>query len=226
MRAQFVKDDDGKIWFTYVKDLYVRKVAFDFERQVIMEEVQNINQQAKDNLIKEINAHMNHTREPNSINSIYNVMNNHYSGIKDEVGVDKLYQDDYLENEQDRITEDAYNTLRPESPYKLGELVSKKKFNQKKYIKNQRKEEKLLGGRCMFRSHAIKDPEELRKAILKGEVYVTSPKKFLNKKDFAELKQDSRLMHQFYSSSINAPVELNKEFRFMKKENVDLKKIK
>lgn len=226
MRAQFVKDDDGKIWFSYVKELYVRKIPFDFERHIIMDEIQSIEKEAKENLINEINNYLDHTKSQKTIHSIYKVMNTHFNGIKGQVGVDELYRDNYLENEHDRITEDAYKTLRPESPYKLGELVNKHEFNEKKYIKKLRVDEKLLGGRSMFRSHIIKNPQQLRNAILKGEFYVTSPKKFLNKKEFAELKQNSRLMHQYYSSNINAPVELNKKYRFMKKDHIDLKKLK
>jgi len=62
----------------------------------------------------------------------------------------------------------------------------------------------------MFRNVAVKNPEQLRKALLKGDEFITSPKKFMNKSGFADLKQDARLMHQFYSEKVNAPIELNK----------------
>lgn len=58
MRAQFVKDDDGKIWLSYAKDLVVRKVKFDLEKHMIAQEVSNINKQAKDRLIRQLNRHL------------------------------------------------------------------------------------------------------------------------------------------------------------------------
>jgi len=131
MRAQFVKDDNGKIFFSYVKDLYVRKIPFDYERHYIMQEVQNINDQAKDNLISEINGHIDKTKSPKAIHTIYTVMNHHFGNIKNKVGVGNLEKDEFLENEDDLITEDAYKTLRPNSPYKLNELIHKRKFTPK-----------------------------------------------------------------------------------------------
>lgn len=131
MRAQFTKDDDGKIFFVYVKDLNVRKIPPDFEHQIILEEVQNINQEAKERLVNEINSHLDNTKSHKKIHSIYETMNNHYSGIKNGIGVTELYGKDYLETEQDKIAEDAFKTLRPESPYKLNELINQKNFKEK-----------------------------------------------------------------------------------------------
>lgn len=38
--------------------------------------------------------------------------------------------------------------------------------------------------------------------------------------------QNSRLMHQFYYNEVNAPVELKKSIRLMKKNKVDMKELK
>lgn len=58
MRVQFVKDDDGKVWLNYAKDIVVRKIKFDVEKHHIMKEVQMINNQAKFELVQEINNHI------------------------------------------------------------------------------------------------------------------------------------------------------------------------
>ena len=49
---------------------------------------------------------------------------------------------------------------------------------------------------------------------------------FVDKHEFSDLKQNSRLMHQFYSTDVNAPTELQKSTRFMKKSEADVKQLK
>lgn len=208
MRVQFSKDDDGKVWLSYAKDIIVRKIKFDYEKHHIMKEVQNSNQQAKVELVTEINKHLDSKCSAKSIYSIYTVMDKHYNTMKDGIGISKWMDEDSIEDENDCIVEEAYKMLRPSSPYKLKELISKEKFDPKKYVEQKRVEERMLGGRTFFRSIVVKDPEDLRKSIMQNKEFITSPKMFCNKEDFSELKQNNRLVHQFYSTEVNAPVEL------------------
>lgn len=108
MRVKFVKDDDGKIWLSYVKDLHVKKLKFDYERHLIMKEVQNINKQAKQELLTELNHHLDTGKSAKTVYSIYKVMNKHYSNIKDNVGITDWMENDSLNDEEDLITEETY----------------------------------------------------------------------------------------------------------------------
>ena len=83
-----------------------------------------------------------------------------------------------------------------------------------------------MGGHTFFRTITADDPEKLRQSIIKDNEYITSPKLFLTKNDFSELKQNSRLMHQYYSKEPNAPMEINKQLRFMRKTDVNMKELK
>ena len=84
----------------------------------------------------------------------------------------------------------------------------------------------MLGGKTFFRSIVADDPEKLRKSLLQNQDYYTHPKMFVDKHEFSDLKQNSRLMHQFYSTDVNAPTELQKSTRFMKKSDADVKQLK
>ena len=66
----------------------------------------------------------------------------------------------------------------------------------------------MMGGPTFFQTITVDDPEKLRQSIMKDSEYYTSPKLFLSKNDFSELKQNSRLMHQYYSNEPNVPIEL------------------
>jgi hypothetical protein len=226
MRTKFVKDDDGKIWLVYAKDIIVRKVTFDYDKQMSIQEVHNINKQAKDNLMKGLNEHLDSCKSAQTIYSIYNAMNEHYTDTKKSVGINNWINKDLLQNDHDLITEEAFKSIRPGSAYKLDEIVHKSKFHPQKYIDQQRYEERMMGGKTNFRSIAVQDSEQLRQSLLKGKEYISSPKMFLDKQEFAELKQNSRLMHQFYSKDPNAPLELRKSTRLMKKTGTSMKQIK
>lgn len=108
MRVKFAKDDDGKIWLSYVKDLHCKKIKFDYERHLIMKEVQNINKQAKEQLITELNHHLDTGKSAKTVYSIYKVMNKHYTDIKDSAGITEWLEKDSLADEEDLITEEMY----------------------------------------------------------------------------------------------------------------------
>jgi hypothetical protein len=94
MRIQFVKDDDGKIWLYYAKDIAARKIKFNDEKHLILKEVQQINNQAKKNLIKELNVHLNTAKSAKTIHGIYKVMDKHYDSIKDQAGIEEMLIED------------------------------------------------------------------------------------------------------------------------------------
>jgi len=129
-----MKDDDGKIWLNYARDIVARKIKFDYEKHFILQEVLDENKQAKVELVNEINNHLNTAKSAKNIYSIYKVMEKHYSSMKEGMGIDKWLKDDSFSNEHELITENAFKTIRPGSPYKLKELVDKKKFSPKKFV--------------------------------------------------------------------------------------------
>ena len=134
MRVQFMKDDDGKIWLNYARDIVARKLKFDVEKHLILKEVQDINNQATAELVRQVNEHLDTAKSVKNIYSIYKVMEKHYNIMKTSIGVDQMLDEDSQIIEEEAITEDVYKTLRPGSPYKLKELVNQKKFSPKKYI--------------------------------------------------------------------------------------------
>jgi hypothetical protein len=82
-----------------------------------------------------------------------------------------------------------------------------------------------MGGQTFYQSIVIDDPEKLRQSLLKNQEHFTSSKKFLDKSEYSNIKQNSRLMHHYYSNEANAPVELRKDIRLMKKDGTDMKKL-
>ena len=94
MRIQFVKDDDGKIWLYYAKDIAARKIEFDYEKHLILKEVQQINNQAKKDLIKELDQHLGTAKSTKRIHGIFKVMDRHYDNIKDQTGIEEILQED------------------------------------------------------------------------------------------------------------------------------------
>ena len=130
MRVQFVKDDDGKVWLNYAKDIVVRKISFDFAGQHVMEKKKLMTQQSKHELINEINEHIDSRKSAKSIYSIYTVMDKHYNNMKNSIGINKWMQEEEFDD-QDKEMEDAFKVLRPDSPYKLKEIVIKDKFSPK-----------------------------------------------------------------------------------------------
>lgn len=214
----------GRSSFTMLKTFFVNKIKVDFERLKIMKEVQDNNELAKRQLIQELNKHLDEGKSAKTVYSIYKVMNKHYDEMKDAVGIDELLQEP--EDEQECISQQAFERLRPQSPYQLKEMVNKKKFDPQKYLKHQRIQERMMGGTTFFRSITAEDPELLRQSLLKKGEFLSPPKKFMDKKEFSELKETSRLMHQYYSTDVNAPIELKKETRFMKKIDTNMKQLK
>ena len=174
-----MKDDDGKIWLNYARDIIAQKIKFDLEKHMILKEVQDINNQAKAELVRQVNLHLDTTKSAKNIYSIYKVMEKHYNIMKDNIGVNDMLDEDSSVVEREIITEKAYKSLRPGSPYKLKELVNQKNFSPKKYITHKRVEQGLLYDKKFYSSITVNDPEELRQSILKNKAYITSPKKFL-----------------------------------------------
>lgn len=117
-------------------------------------------------------------------------MDKHYNTMKDKIGVNKILEEEDKQDEKDCITQDTFKALRPCSPYKLNEVINKDKFSPKKFIEKIRVEERMMGGQTFFRTITADDPEKLRKSIMKDSEYVTSPKLFLTKSDFSDLKQN------------------------------------
>ena len=130
MRVQFVKDDDGKVWLNYAKDIVVRKISFDYAKQHVMEKEKMINQQAKEELIKDITQHFDSKKSSKNIYSIYTIMDKHYHNMKKGIGINKWLEDEEFDD-QDQLMENAFKILRPNSPYKLKEIVLKEKFDPK-----------------------------------------------------------------------------------------------
>lgn len=130
-------DDDGEIWLNHATDIIARKLKFDLERHMILKEVQDINNQAKVELVRQINIHLDTTKSVKNIHSIYKVMEKHYNIMKNTLGIDTMLNEDSGVLEKEAITEDVFQSLRPGSPYKLKELIDQKKFSPKKYVESK-----------------------------------------------------------------------------------------
>ena len=61
-------------------------------------------------------------------------MEKHYTTMKDKIGVTKWLEEDNSDEDKECITQEAFKSFRPNSPYKLKEVINKDKFNPKKYI--------------------------------------------------------------------------------------------
>lgn len=101
MRVQFMKDDDGKVWFNYAKDIVVRKIKYDLAKQLVIKEVQQINMQAKKELITELNRHLDKAKSAKAIHGIYNVMDKHYGEIKDQSKIEEVLRPDSYFHDKD-----------------------------------------------------------------------------------------------------------------------------
>ena len=69
-------------------------------------------------------------------------MDDYYDQIKEDVAIREELDD----SKMDLVNDEAYQKLRPFSPYKFRELISKEKFNPKKFIEQQRVKDRISGG--------------------------------------------------------------------------------
>lgn len=120
MRAEFLKDDDGKIWFSWAKDIFVRSMKSNKDKYE-MREVKQLTTQYQRQIINEIDKHKQNAGERASTNiqKMHDLMNQHYEQVKEEIGImDALNDSDH--NEQ---SDQVFAKLRPSSPYKFKELL-------------------------------------------------------------------------------------------------------
>lgn len=64
------------------------------------------------------------------IKNLYKIMDTHYEKIKDDVAITVDMQDANF----DEMNDEAYDRLRPGSPYMFKELIKEELFSPKKYI--------------------------------------------------------------------------------------------
>mmetsp|Transcript_10364 Transcript_10364/g.10330 ORF Transcript_10364/g.10330 Transcript_10364/m.10330 type:complete len:398 (-) Transcript_10364:1323-2516(-) len=120
IKAEFMKDDNGKIWFTYATKISVRDIAMNNrDKELLFKRVGLTNVQSKDKLNEELQKFQSEPPKLTHQTRMSKVMTCHYEEIKKEMGIDKLFEPE----PQDKVSNDAFAKLRPMTPYSLQQLL-------------------------------------------------------------------------------------------------------
>ena len=146
----------------------------------VYKKVAYMNKESREQLIEELDRHQEETKEKQSgnIQRMFEIMNTHYNQLKEHVGL----KDVLNESEDDHQSEQIFAKLRPTSPYKLSDLLSKKEIDAKKFIKH----EKLKSGN-RSRPVMITNTQDIKNAVLYNQPLPKTPKKQSSKKEYANL---------------------------------------
>ena len=124
MKAEFSKDENGTIWFTYASNIGQRRCKGKEHIQHSQTQISEINKQNKEKMLLQLEAHQAKTAaDPNSQNIIkkmFDKMGEHYEKMKEEVGLKDAFEKSDDEEEQ---TEAIFRKLRPHSKYKFSDVL-------------------------------------------------------------------------------------------------------
>ena len=117
MKAEFFKDENGFIWFFYAHDIFVRK---NLNRQMMSSEdakkearkIQQNKEKLRMQMISELQAYESQQKatKNNSTNKMMAIMNNYYTQMKSEVGIDKNQS---IQDVDDGGMDEILRTLKP-----------------------------------------------------------------------------------------------------------------
>jgi hypothetical protein len=122
MRAEFMRDDNGRVWLMYATKIAVKKIDLDAEsdENVLF---RRVNLESDENKARVESEILVRTVEPSeSVRSLRlsRLMKQHYEEVKETIGVNKLFEPE----QPDYISNKAFARLRPMSPYSMEELLS------------------------------------------------------------------------------------------------------
>jgi len=137
-------------------------------------------------------------KQNTNIQKMFEIMNNHYGSLKDTI---QLY-DAFQEPLPDEYTNTAFKKLRPLSPYLFSELLNEE-FDPKK-IENSKYQ-----GTFLVKNDRVATNHEIVKSILYGNPTEKVEKKSLNRRQYAQLSENMRLMHNYVGQNKNILSERN-----------------
>jgi ethanolamine utilization protein EutA (predicted chaperonin) len=104
MRAEFTKDDNGTIWFTFASRIHTREIIQNDERKVRTKKITYINKEHQALLVQQLKDHRAKARQTNNMNieKIEAKMAEKYQVMKQNLGLDEALAD------SSECEEDAY----------------------------------------------------------------------------------------------------------------------
>ena len=162
-KITFMRDNNSNFWLTYMKDIFVRKNPqlnnpppgrFDLIKsnleEIIEKNIKNLT-----------------TKEKIHVGEFSTLMKNNYIEMKELIGIKK----NMIEHDDKFSIDSVYKILRPESPYKLSEIINPE-FDPKLVLK-KRINEGLVITNNEKRMAEIKKPFEIKSAYLDSSSEVT-----------------------------------------------------
>jgi hypothetical protein len=118
MEAEFQRDDNGKVWFTFASKILVRPVLSlnEYDEELVLHSVSLLRtkpaiEAQAEQIAAELSINDDYCTEKSR--QIAQDMSDYYEEIKEKAGINKLLADDPT----DHVTNSVFARLRPKSPY-------------------------------------------------------------------------------------------------------------
>lgn len=126
MDAEFLVDDNGKMWLTYASRIAVRDIVGEEGcEKVLFKRVQLRSSETKERLDKEMCWSEEETTGPNQLRML-SVMKKHYVDLKKRIGIEDLIR----EKPKDSLSSLAFSQLHPYTQYTLHDLIDPESSNK------------------------------------------------------------------------------------------------
>mmetsp|Transcript_103 Transcript_103/g.188 ORF Transcript_103/g.188 Transcript_103/m.188 type:complete len:480 (-) Transcript_103:1165-2604(-) len=127
MRAEFMQDDNSKIWFTYASRISVRKITLEHsEKELMFKRVPLMNPENKQELLENLSRFRKCRKKSEFSKKVSSFMDSHYKHLKQETGVQELFGP----QKSRLISSEAFAVLRPMIPYDLKQLMDPKALQE------------------------------------------------------------------------------------------------
>ncbi|OMJ82944.1 hypothetical protein SteCoe_16217 [Stentor coeruleus] len=166
MNAEFIVDDNGKMWLTYATRISVKDIREENYEKVLFKRVQLRSSETKERLDKEICWTEGDTTGPNQLRML-SVMKKHYIDLKKRIGIEDLIR----EKPKDSLSNLAFSQLHPYAQYTLNDLIDPESSNKQFKDIKPRRSSKPLNPR---RSHSRINIENPTKSLSKSKIHTSS----------------------------------------------------
>lgn len=123
MKAEFMKDDNGKLWLTFVSKIRVREIEVaQAETAMTFKRVELLSPTNRKNVLNELQQFNSKNLLSPNARRISDVMEEHYETIKSKSGISQLFEPEPPNLESNN----AFSRLRPLIPYTLDQLLDPK----------------------------------------------------------------------------------------------------
>ena len=153
--AEFITDDNGKIWLMYADRIAVREIQVHTQEEVLFKRIELRNGESQERLNEDLQSV--HSLKCLHQIRMLNEMNKYSKDLKKRIGIDKAFK----VKPKDSLSNAAFAKLRPFTPYLLSELIDPEACKKIEALHKPIKHKKVkLTGRGFSKQSLVEIPQK------------------------------------------------------------------